>query len=63
MATAEALTDAAFSGCGITVHHSAEHNDPLFQNFSPGYAALDGETQLRGGAQRAGRQRLQPEFT
>lgn len=68
-ATAEALTDGAFPGCGVTVHHSAEHNDPLFQNFSPGYATLDAEAQRNGalnalgGSLSAAQQRLQPEIT
>lgn len=68
LATAEALTDAAFPGCGIRVHHSAEHNDPLFQNDSPGYATLDEETQRKGalnalgGSLAAAQQRFKPEI-
>lgn len=68
-ATAQALTDGAFPGCGITVHYAHEDNDPLFQNNSPGYATLDEETQRKGalaalgGSLTAARQRLQPEIS
>lgn len=30
-ATAQALVDGAFPGCGVTVHHVAGEDDPLFQ--------------------------------
>ncbi|MTD27142.1 histidine-type phosphatase [Erwinia sorbitola] len=68
-ATAEALTDGAFPGCGIPIHHSAEKNDPLFQNQGPGIATLDEETQRKGalaalgGSLSAAQKRLQPEIS
>ena len=68
-ATAEALTDGAFPGCGVPVHHSPEQNDPLFQNIHPGYATLDEEAQRKGaltalgGSLSAAQQRLQPEIS
>lgn len=68
-ATAEALTDGAFPGCGIVIHHSREKNDPLFQNQGPGYATLDKEMQRKGaltalgGSLSEAQKRLQPEIT
>lgn len=68
-ATAEALTDGAFPGCGITIHTSHQHNDPLFQNDAPGYAVLDAESQRKGalaalgGSLDAAQKRLQPEIS
>lgn len=68
-ATAEALTDGAFPGCGITIHHSPEKNDPLFQNQGPGYATLDQDTQRKGalaalgGSLSEAQKRLQPEIS
>ncbi|WP_421504857.1 histidine-type phosphatase [Erwinia rhapontici] len=68
-ATAEALTDGAFPGCGITIHHSPEKNDPLFQNQGPGYATLDQEQQRQGALTALGgtpadaQKRLQPEIS
>lgn len=68
-ATAEALTDGAFPGCGITIHHSPEKNDPLFQNQGPGYATLDQDTQRKGALKAMGdslseaQKRLQPEIS
>lgn len=68
-ATAEALTDGAFPGCGITIHHSREQNDPLFQNNSPGEVTLDQEQQRQGALNALGstpaeaQKRLQPEIS
>ncbi|WP_413453401.1 histidine-type phosphatase [Erwinia persicina] len=68
-ATAEALTDGAFPGCGLTVHFSPVHNDPLFQNDSPGDVTLDAQKQRAGALKALGgslseaQKRLQPEIS
>lgn len=68
-ATAEALTDGTFPGCGVTIHHSQEQNDPLFQNNGPGEVTLDREQQRQGalaalgGTPAEAQKRLQPEIS
>lgn len=68
-ATAEALTDGAFPGCGIAIHHSSQHNDPLFQNAGPGDVTFDAAPQREGALNALGgsldeaQKRLQPEIS
>jgi len=64
-ATAEALVDGAFPGCGVPVHHVAGDADPLFQTDAFAATAIDPAQQRAAVAAAAGdlaaRQRaLQP---
>lgn len=47
-ATAKALTDGAFPGCGVAVHSVAGDSDPLFQIDKMGLAPLDSAKALAG---------------
>lgn len=47
-ATARALTDGAFPGCGVAVHSVPGDRDPLFQIDKMGLAPLDSATALAG---------------
>lgn len=68
-ATAEALLDGAFPGCGIAIHHVEGKADPLFQIDKMGLAPLDaakaqaGILQAMGGSIEKAQQRLQPEIS
>ncbi|HEI8868785.1 histidine-type phosphatase [Serratia sp. AKBS12] len=42
-ATAQALMDGAFPGCGVAIHAAATEQDPLFQTDKMGLAPLDAE--------------------
>ncbi len=64
-ATAEALVDGAFPGCGVTVHHVAGENDPLFQTDAFAATTPDPARQQAAVAAKAGdlpllRQKLKP---
>lgn len=64
-ATAEALVDGAFPGCGVAVHQAAGENDPLFQTDAFAATATDPARQRAAVAAKAGdlaalQQRLQP---
>lgn len=64
-ATAEALVDGAFPGCGVTVHHVADKNDPLFQTEAFAATATTPAQQLEAVTAKAGdlaarQQALQP---
>ncbi|WP_261641441.1 histidine-type phosphatase [Erwinia mallotivora] len=66
-ATAEAFADAAFPGCGVTIH-SAAHNDPLFQypegKASPEEAEAHRQQALQatGGTLAEQQRRMQPQI-
>ncbi|MFS2222421.1 histidine-type phosphatase [Pantoea sp. B65] len=66
-ATAKALTDGAFPGCGVAIHSLATDNDPLFQSDQMGLAKLDaakaraGILTAMGGSLSAAEQQLAPE--
>lgn len=64
-ATAEALVDGAFPGCGVAVHHVAGENDPLFQTEAFAATDTDPARQLAAVTAQAGdlaalQQRLHP---
>lgn len=64
-ATAQALTDGAFPGCGVPVHVVADGADPLFQSDKFPFARTDPAREQAAIAARAGdlaalQQRLQP---
>ncbi|MEZ3498003.1 histidine-type phosphatase [Pantoea sp. KPR_PJ] len=64
-ATAQALVDAAFPGCGMPVHYVAGKNDPLFQTEAFTATATDPAQQLKAVTAQAGdlaarQQALQP---
>ncbi len=65
-ATADALVDGAFPGCGVQIHHVDGDIDPLFQSNKLPFAQLDPTQEKEAIAARAGdlaalQQRLQPE--
>ncbi|RPE03832.1 histidine-type phosphatase [Candidatus Pantoea deserta] len=53
-ATAEALVDGAFPGCGVAVHQVAGENDPLFQTEAFALTATDPARQLAAVTAQAG---------
>lgn len=64
-ATAEALVDGAFPGCGVAIHHVDGDIDPLFQSEKEPFAQLDPAKEQAAMAARAGdlatlQQQLQP---
>lgn len=64
-ATAQALTDGAFPGCGVPMHVVADGADPLFQSDKFPFARTDPAREQAAIAARAGdlaalQQRLQP---
>ncbi|MGP6465452.1 histidine-type phosphatase [Pantoea agglomerans] len=64
-ATAAALTDGAFPGCGVPVHHVAGDVDPLFQSEKLTITQSDPAQELAAKQQKAGdlarlQQQLQP---
>ncbi len=66
-ATAQALVDGAFPGCGVMIHQVAGAIDPLFQTEKLPFAQLDPAREYAAIAARAGdlaalQQRLQPEI-
>lgn len=64
-ATAEALVDGAFPGCGVAIHHVDGDSDPLFQSEKEPFAQLDPATEHAALVAKAGdiaalQQQLQP---
>lgn len=64
-ATGAALTDGAFPGCGVVVHHVAGDVDPLFQSEKLPQTQIDPAQALTAKQQKAGdltvlQQQLQP---
>lgn len=64
-ATAEALVDGAFPGCGVAIHHVDGDNDPLFQSEHLPFANLDPAQEYAAMVAKAGdlaalQQQLQP---
>ncbi|MGK3142744.1 histidine-type phosphatase [Pantoea sp. C2G6] len=64
-ATAQALVDGAFPGCGVPVHYVAGDVDPLFQSDKLPLTRIDPEQALAAKRQKAGdlaqlQQQLQP---
>ncbi|MEE4481490.1 histidine-type phosphatase [Serratia ficaria] len=64
-ATAQALVDGAFPGCGVAVHHVEGENDPLFQTEAFPATHTDPGQQLAAVKEKAGdlaarQQALQP---
>jgi len=63
-ATAQALLDGAFPGCGVATHFVAQESDPLFQTDKMGLAPLDpakaraGVLAAMGGGLEQAQQRL-----
>jgi len=68
-ATAKALTDGAFPGCGVAVNAVSGEQDPLFQSDKMGLAKLDAAKArsailaAMGGSVAAAQQRLTPDIT
>ncbi|MDF7660565.1 histidine-type phosphatase [Erwiniaceae bacterium L1_54_6] len=64
-ATAQALVDGAFPGCGVAIHHVDGDNDPLFQAENLPFADLDPSREHAAMVAKAGdlaalQQQLQP---
>jgi 4-phytase/acid phosphatase len=64
-ATAQALVDGAFPGCGVAIHHVDGDNDPLFQAENLPFADLDSSREHAAMVAKAGdlaalQQQLQP---
>lgn len=63
-ATAQALMDGAFPGCGVAIHAVSDKQDPLFQADKMGLTPLDAEKaraaiqQAMGGSPEQAQQRL-----
>lgn len=64
-ATAQAIADSAFPGCGVPIHYVAGEIDPLFQSDKLAIAKTDPDRELAAKQQKAGdlaelQQQLQP---
>ena len=64
-ATAQAITDGAFPGCGVPIHHVAGDVDPLFQSDKLAITQTDPQRERAAKQQKAGdlaqwQQQLQP---
>jgi 4-phytase / acid phosphatase len=64
-ATAQALVDGAFPGCGVAIHHVDGDSDPLFQSENLPFADLDPSREHAAMVAKAGdlaalQQQLQP---
>lgn len=64
-ATAQALVDGAFPGCGVAIHHVDGDTDPLFQSEDLPFADLDPSREYAAMVAKAGdlaalQQQLQP---
>ncbi|WP_312057252.1 histidine-type phosphatase [Pantoea brenneri] len=64
-ATAQAIADGAFPGCGVPIHQVTGEVDPLFQSDKLAFAQTDPQQELAAKQQKAGdlaqlQQQLQP---